>query len=363
MKVAVLIDTWFPFVGGGQINAWEISKRLVNNKNEIEIVTRNCGKDNLNNYKNLKITKLGKLSKTDNDIARLKYLWQAFLYIYRNEFDMIVAHAFLPGLVAKMIMILKKKPAIFVVHGTSIGTTLNRGVKACIERFILTQVRYSAEITVSRDFLKIKNINEKIVYIPNGVDQVFFKSSSSVKRDKHALLFVGRLHPQKNLINLVEAMKLLNGENFPVKLTIVGDGPQKEEILNLIKKYKLESQIKLEGSRYGSDLGRFYQSSSAFILPSFYEGQPLTILEAWASKLPVIVSKTGDNGFLIKEGINGYFIKDQKNPKDIAEVIKQALKNKNLRKLGQNGYVYAKNTFSWNISAIMTHQLFKTLIK
>lgn len=363
MKVAVLIDTWFPFVGGGQINALEISKRLSQKGQQVEIITRNCGKDSLKSFKNLKITKLGKLSKSGDDIARLKYLVQALIYITQNNFDLVVAHAFLPGLVAGLVMIIKKKPAILVVHGTSIGTELNKGAKALLEKFILTKIKYSAQITVSRDFLKMTNVNKNVVYIPNGVDQVFFRSNSSFKREKNTLLFVGRLHPQKNLVSLIEAMKLLNFEKFPVKLIIIGDGPQKQEILALIKKYKLKSKIKLEGTKHGPELIKYFHSSSAFILPSIYEGQPLTLLEAWASSLPVIVSKTGDNRYLVKDGQNGYFITNQNDPKNIAQTIKKSLLDKNLSNIGKNGNLEVKNNLSWDLSTQKTLDLIATFKK
>ncbi len=363
MKVAILIDTWFPFVGGGQINAWEISKRLAEASYKVEIITRNCGQDNLENVKNLKLIKLGKSSKANDDIARVKYLWQTSIYVNRNKFDLVIAHAFLPGLIAKLYMIVKKKPAILVVHGTSVGTNLNHGIKALLEKIILTKIKYSAQITVSRDFLEIKNINKNIVYIPNGVNKIFFKSDPSMKREKNALLFVGRLHTQKNLINLIEAMKLLNKENSFAKLTIIGDGPQKQEILGLIKKYKLEGKIKLEGFKHSLELVKYFRSSSVFILPSTYEGQALTLLEAWASGLPVIVSKTGDNKYLVKEGINGFFIRNQTEPKSIAQTIKNALLDKKLSKLGQNGHLFVKNNFSWELSAQKTSLLISTIKK
>lgn len=363
MRIAVLIDTWFPFVGGGQVNAWEISKILAQKGEKVEIITRNNGKDNIQNLKNLKITKLGKLSKTSSDTARIAYLLRALFYLMRNDFDLIVAHAFLPGLVARLIMAIKKKPAILVVHGTSIGTELNKGPKALLEKFILTKINYSAEITVSRDFLKIKNINKNVVYIPNGVDTRFFKHSGQLKRSKNELIFVGRLHPQKNLINLVEAINLLTLEKFPIKLTIVGGGSQKQEIVSQIKHYDLENTIKLEGAKYGDDLIKYYQSKGAFILPSIYEGQALTVLEAWASRMPVIVSKTGDNTYLVKEGVNGYFIDSQNSPRSIAQAIKKALSDNNLSKIGQNGYIFVKNNFSWDISAKETLKLLKILNK
>ncbi len=363
MRIAVIIDTWFPFVGGGQINAWEISKRVAQYGDEVEIITRNCGKDNLQKLKNLKVTKLGKLSKADDDLSRLKYLLQALVYITRNDFDLVVAHAFLPGLVARLLMVIKKKPAILVVHGTSIGTGLNRGPKAVLEKFILTKIKYSAEITVSRDFPKIKNINKSIVYIPNGVDLRFFKPSGQSKRVQNELLFVGRLHPQKNLVNLIEAIQLLKSENFLVRLTIIGSGPQKQEILDLINKHSLKGIIKLEGEKTPPELVNYYNHSAAFILPSIYEGQALTVLEAWASKTPVIVSKTGDNTYLVKEGVNGYFIDNQSSPKSIAQAIKKALGDKNLNKTGQNGYNLVKDSYTWENSARLTKALYDKVFK
>lgn len=364
MKIAVLIDTWFPFIGGGQINAWEISKRLAQDGQNIELITRNCGKDVEHiNLKNLKITKLGKLSKPSDDKARLIYLLRGFIYLIQNDFDLVVAHAFLPGLIARMFMVFKGKPAIMVVHGTSIGTNLTSGFKFNLEKYILTKIRYSAQITVSQDFLKIKNINKNIVYIPNGVDQIFFKPKKTKKRFQNALLFVGRLHPQKNLLNLVKAIKILKRNSSSIKLKIVGEGPQKQEISNLIKKYRLQKAVTLEGQKTNVQLINYYQTSTALILPSIYEGQPLTILEAWASKLPIIVSKTGDNTYLVNDEKNGYFIQNQNDPNSIADSIAHALKNTNLKKMGENGYNLVRNRYTWENVALATKAFYEKIAK
>jgi len=363
MRIAVLIDTWFPFIGGGQINAWEISKRLAKGGVQVEIVTRSGGKDNLGKIANLKVIKLGSNSKPNDEFSRFKYLFQSLVYCTRNGHDLIVAHAFLPGLVAKMFMILKNKPAILVVHGTSIGTDLNKGFKAQLEKFILTKIKYSAQITVSQDFLNIKNVNKKISYIPNGVDPIFLKSIRSPKRLKNTLLFVGRLHPQKNLKNLIEAIKILNDENYPVKLKIVGDGPQKREILDLIRKHKLQKQITLEGQKTKRQLISYYKTSTALILPSIYEGQPLTLLEAWACRLPVIVANTGDNSYIVRDGANGFLIKNRQDQNGISQAIKIALKSKNLEKIGTAGYTFAIKNFSWDKSTQESLKIYEKITK
>lgn len=363
MKIAVLIDTWFPFVGGGQINAWEISRRLAQNNVEVEVITRNCGVDFHKSQKNLKVTKLGPPSKPANDTARIKYLVQAFLYLLNKDYDLLVAHTFLPGLVVRLLMLTQGKRAVLVVHGSSIGSQLNKGFKLWLEKFILTRIKYSAQITVSRDFFKIDNVNKDIVYIPNGFDPVYLKHNSSKTSNSNTLLFIGRLHPQKNLICLIEAMKILKSEANPANLTIIGDGPQKQELQHLIKKYALQNIVTLVGEKSKEQLISYYQHSMAFILPSIYEGQPLTLLEAWASKLPVIVSKTGDNMYLVKDGENGYFIQNQNDPKSIAQTIKKALKNPNLKKLGQNGYNLVKDKYTWENSARETKKLYEKILK
>src|SRR3989344_4416398 len=170
MKVAILIDTWFPFIGGGQINAWEIARRIAKSNTQIDIITRNSGKDNLKYLKNLKVFKLGSKSNPNNSFSKIIFLIRSFFFIKSQGYDLIHAHAFLPGITARLLMVFKGIPAVFTVHGTLINTKLNNPISRWLEKFILTQILYSAQITVSRDFLKLKNINRKIFYIPNGVN-------------------------------------------------------------------------------------------------------------------------------------------------------------------------------------------------
>ena len=96
-------------------------------------------------------------------------------------------------------------------------------------------------------------------------------------------------------------------------------------------------------------------------MPSIYEGQPLTLLEAWAAKLPVIVSKTGDCQYLVKKGKNGYLINNTNDIKEISDLIIRVLKSENKEKMGQNGYNLVKQNFSWKKSARMTLKIYESL--
>src|SRR3972149_5032131 len=116
MKIAVVIDTWFPVVGGGQINAWEISKRLASKNFQIDIITRNCGNDNLKLPRYLKIIKIGTLQKSDSYFSKIKFILQSLFFVLRRDYDLVHAHAFLPGITSKLLMVLKSIPAVFTVH-------------------------------------------------------------------------------------------------------------------------------------------------------------------------------------------------------------------------------------------------------
>ncbi len=363
MKVALVIDTWFPQVGGGQANAWEISKRLAGNGTSIDIITRNTGEDNLKLPYNLKVIKLGAKAKPFDYFSKVVFLFNAYFYIYKKDYDLVHAHAFLPGITARLLSILNGISSIFTVHGTSIGTRLNNPFKERIEKFILTQILYNAQITVSQDFKKVKNINDKIFYISNGVDTKNFDKVKTSKFKNPTIIFVGRLHPQKNLPNLIKALAIVK-ENIPqINLIIVGEGQEKESIRKTVLELNLESNVILKGELPLTTLIGLYKYSHLFVLPSIYEGQPLTLLEAWAAKIPAVVSATSDCAYLVKNGVNGYLIDNPLIPAQIAAQIKKALGANNLQKMGQNGYNLVSRTFSWDRSAQKTLKLYESLTK
>lgn len=363
MRVAVVIDTWFPHIGGGQINAWEITRRIAQKNTYIDIITRDNGKDNLKLPKNVKIIKLGPQALPFNTFSKVTFSIRSFLYLYSHSYDLIHTHAFLPGIIGRLIMVTRGTPAVFTVHGTSLGAKLLSPFQRFIEKFILTEILYSAQITVSRDFLKIKNINKKIFYIPNGINVKDFGRIRSTKFKTPTLIFVGRLHPQKNIPVLFQCINTLKQEFPQIQLLIVGNGQEKNKLVALIKKLYLTKDIKLIGGITGHQLIRLYKSSHLFILPSIYEGQPLTLFEAWAAKLPVIVTKTGDCQFLVKNGVNGYLIENPQDPNEIVNLIQKALVSKNLEKMGLNGYNLVKKNFSWEKSASETLKVYESFLK
>ena len=95
-------------------------------------------------------------------------------------------------------------------------------------------------------------------------------------------------------------MPKIVSKNKEVRLIIIGYGPEKENLENMISDLKMDKHVELKGKIEHNSLPRIYQSSDIFILPSLHEGMSNTILEAMASGLPIITTDTGGTKELVK---------------------------------------------------------------
>jgi len=128
----------------------------------------------------------------------------------------------------------------------------------------------------------------KMLTMSNGIDEDFFKITRRPAASKaFKLLFVGRLSPHKNLTALLEALSMTKRE---ITLDIVGDGECRREVGMLMAAKKLEN-VRLHGRLSRDEVKRFYATCDALILPSLYEAQPIALLEAMASRVPIIVTR------------------------------------------------------------------------
>src|SRR3989344_2327078 len=358
MKVALLIDTWFPFIGGGQINAWEISKRIANEKIKINIITRNCGEDNLEKVPYLEIYKLGSETRPDSIISKFYFLFNLFFFVLKRDYDLIHVHPFLPAPVAKLLSVLKNVPIILTVHGTRLFEPKKKTPSRLLEKYILTGIRYDTQISVTRAFLKIPNVNKNILVIPNGIDVQKFTKVKVAKFSKPTILWVGRFDPVKRVEDLIMAVKILTKRIKTLQLLLVGYGYQKDKLEKLAEELKLPN-ARFLGFQKEDDLAVLYKKSHVFVLPSSSEGQPLTILEAQAASLPVVATNIGGIPEIIKDGENGYLIKP-KNVHELAGAIAKAIFNREL--LSKNASKNIKANYNWDDAARKTKKLYISLI-
>lgn len=177
------------------------------------------------------------------------------------------------------------------------------------DRIVLTN---KADINFIIKMFKLKRKQKKIIHLPNFVDVNQFKPLIVEKKEKH-ILFVGRLVVIKNLLNLFNAMKDLSD----FTLEIVGSGPYENFLKEKAKELKIN--VNFLGVFPNSALPEIYNHYPIFILPSFYEVNPKTLLEAMSCGIPCIGTNVRGIKNIIKHKENGYLC--EISPKSIADAI------------------------------------------
>jgi glycosyltransferase involved in cell wall biosynthesis len=183
------------------------------------------------------------------------------------------------------------------------------------------------------------NKMDKIKVIPNYIDTERFKPlNHNIPKKENHLLFIGRLSQQKNLFSLLDAIKETNWV-----LDIVGDGELKDELLSFALKNKVN--VNFIGRVPNNKLPEIINQYEVFILPSLYEGNPKTLLEAMSCGLCVIGTDVEGINNIIKDGENGILCKT--DSKSIKEAIEKVMADVSLRKkLGNNARGYIVDNYN-----------------
>ena len=185
-----------------------------------------------------------------------------------------------------------------------------------------------------------------------------FKKKLGIK-DK-LVLFFGRLNPTKGPEVLAKAAIEITKERNDISFVWVGpDEGKAEEVKKLISPYK---NMQYLGPIKGKEnIAEMYQAADVYVLPSYREGLPLTLFEAYASGLPVVASPVNGIPYELKENVNGFLV-HYGNIELLKKRILEVLDNKELAsKFSKNNKEKAKN-YTWDIIAKKYDDIYKELI-
>lgn len=195
--------------------------------------------------------------------------------------------------------------------------------------------------TLENDYKKILKSNKhtKIALVPNMIYEMPKKESNLKEKN---IVTISRLDIGKRNDEIIKAFSKLKEDNW--KLYIIGDGEEYNNLINLVKKLKLEDRIILTGYKSKTEIEEYLLKSSLFLMASVTEGLPMVLLEAMSYGIPCIAYETASGtSDIIKDNINGYIIK-KRNEKEYVEKIEELINNENLRKiLGNNAKKTAKD--------------------
>ncbi len=143
----------------------------------------------------------------------------------------------------------------------------------------------------------------KVRVIPNGVDSELLSDYSWSPPATPRILFVGRLERYKNVDKILTAFAVLREKRPDLRLTVVGRGPLKEDLLSLSRHLRLGQSVEwLEGLKK-SELYKLYESSTLFVLPSYLEAYGIVVAEAVAVGTPSIVANSSALSEFVRSGL------------------------------------------------------------
>ena len=185
-------------------------------------------------------------------------------------------------------------------------------------------------ITINaEDYTRAKKLlrAKKIVYIPGvGIDTGKFQGRQArgaelrkelgIPAEATVLLSVGDLNRNKNHARVLEALTLPENEDY--YYVVCGRGELLSAHLAFIQEHGLENRVFFPG--YREDVPDFYAMADAFLFPSLREGLSVSVMEAMASGLPVLLSRIRGNTDMVTEGENGFFF-DPRSSRDISRAI------------------------------------------
>jgi glycosyltransferase involved in cell wall biosynthesis len=205
-------------------------------------------------------------------------------------------------------------------------------------------------------------LNKESFIIPNGINiddykkpfdkKTDIRNNLNIPFDALLLLYTGRIHPQKNLdlliLSLSEIKKIgIKKEFYFLIIGSVSDKNYYESLIKMIKNTEMDSKIKIFPPMNREDLKEFYWASDIMILPSKVEGISMSIIEALASSLPVLVSNRVANYKEIEQDKAGIVIEPTKEK--ITEALINIFKNPDiLKQLSQNARKSAEKRYDIN---------------
>jgi len=208
----------------------------------------------------------------------------------------------------------------------------------------------------------------KITTIYNGVSPNGKKSRGECSASGHfglgphdrVVLSVGRLHRQKGYDCLIRATATVKREVSTVKVLIVGEGEGENDLKNLVKSLDLSKEVIFTGLCL--DVGKLYNFTSLFVLPSLWEGMPNAVLEAMAAAKPVVATRVGGVPELVVDGETGILVPPE-NPEALARAIADLLQNREqANRMGSAGRIRVQEHFSLTEMVAKTDRLYQKLL-
>jgi D-inositol-3-phosphate glycosyltransferase len=356
--------------GGLNVYVQQISKQL-SNENKITVITAEKAEsfktDNLEFY-SLDLFESG-LSVDDKEIHLLEFKKQLETKFDLESFDIIHAHYWLSGLVAKQISEELNIPYIFTSHSLGVFLEGYNKERVDCEKMVM---RSSSFITASSQYENIL-ISEsydidkkKIKQISPGIDREIFVLDENLKRE-NILLSIGRIQEQKRQLDVLKFLDSFRKVDRNFLCYFVGGPSGKSgddyliQLKNAVKEFNLESNVVFLGNLTQLKIKELMNRSKLLIHTSHFETFGLVAIEANSMGVPVLTTNQGSLSELIENNVNGYLTEELTNSQ-VNNFVQNLLNDeKQFHKFQMNCHEKSKK-FDWKNTSKELENLYKSAL-
>lgn len=285
--------------------------------------------------------------------------------------DVLCCNGYKPDVIGWAAARLARVPVVGIAHGWTAATwkvRLNERLDRRVMRWMDAVVCVSgAQVP---QVVQSGVASERVHVIPNAIDAGVAPGFDPKLRTDLLRLFptpprvligaAGRWSPEKGFDVLIDAAARCVRAGKDVGFILFGDGPLRPKLEGLIRVHRLGERFRLAGFR--SDLAQLLPCLDGMAIPSFREGLPVVLLEAFAAGLPVVASAVGGMPEVVVDGENGYLVRAG-DAADLAERLLQLVRNRSLRQvMGARGRERVERCFSQLAQGRAYGELFASLV-
>ncbi len=361
MKVVVTGTRGIPGIQGGvETHCEELFPRMVNQGYDIILVRRSCYVESDNRPTEFKGIKLQDIyAPHQKSLEAIIHTFLAIIWAKTHKADIIHVHAIGPGIMIPFARFLGLK-VVFTHHGPDYDRIkwgrLAKYVLKTGEKFA---IKYANEVIVISSVIddlviqKYGRRNNHLVF--NGVPDPSFSLKTDFidslgLKSRNYVFTLGRFVGEKGFDLLINTFKRLNRSEF--KIVIAGDSDHETSYSKKLKDLARNNGVILTGFIKGEKLNQLFSHARLFVLPSYHEGLPISLLEAMSYSLPVLVSDIPANK---QVGLDDscYFATGNEN--SLLERLSYSLAS------DFHTVKYDMSPYNWDRIALQTNQVYQKL--
>jgi glycosyltransferase involved in cell wall biosynthesis len=284
--------------------------------------------------------------------------------------DLLVAHGYKGNVLGRLASLIRGIPLVLISRG---WTGENRKVRI-FEALDKGFLRYSSHVVAVSDGQRKKILalgvpGDKVSVIHNAIDirdravlpGGALRKVFGIPEWAPVVVSAGRLSPEKNFGGLVRAAARVIREIPDVFFFVFGEGFLRTELVQAVRKEGIDERFRFPGFR--KDLPAMIRDADLFVLPSFTEGLPNVVLEAYAQGRAVVATAVGGTPEVVEHGRSGILLQDPSDPDAMAAAILRLLKNEGLRgKMGAAGKEDVRRKFNFESQTASYEKLYAGML-